>query len=87
MNRVELIGDISIAPWEYLRDVIMFEVETSDEYGTTSHNILSPKRFNDVVSTLEIGNTVHIVGRLMYSEYMNNGLGAYKVVIESISKL
>lgn len=87
MNRVELIGNISISPWEYLRNVTMFEVETSDEDTTISHNILSPVRFNDVVSKLEIGDTVHIIGSLMYSEYMNNGLGAYKVVIQSIVKL
>lgn len=92
MNRVELIGNISKAPWQYLVDITMFEVETSieDVLGSckfTTHNILSPKKFEDVVNTLEVGDTVHIRGSLMYSEFMNNGSGAYKVVIQSIIKL
>jgi hypothetical protein len=92
MNRVELIGNVSIAPWQYLVDITMFEIETSSEdvlgsYRFTTHNILSPKKFEDVVNTLEVGDTVHIRGSLMYFEYMNNGSGAYKVVIQSIIKL
>jgi hypothetical protein len=66
MNRVELIGIVSKAPWEYLKNVTMFEVETSTLDHVTTHNLLSPKRFEDITNTLEEGDTVHITDRLMH---------------------
>lgn len=85
MNRVELIGIVSKAPWEYLKNVTMFEVETSTLDHVTTHNLLSPTKFKDITNTLEEGDTVHIIGSLVYSQYMNNGLGAYKILIETIN--